>query len=242
MTHNRSARSITGATMHAALIVLATACSPLRLFNGLVPKDGGARLVLRDQPFGPDARQRLDVYAPRHMTGTAPVIVFFYSGSWNSGTKAGYGFVARALAARGFVVAVPDYRLVPGVRYPDFVRDNAAAIRWVRQNSRTLGGDPDRLVLAGHSAGAYNAAMLALDPRWLGDDRRAVRGWIGLAGPYDFLPFDQPASRDAFADVADPASTQPVTHADAGDPPRCSRRGTTIRWCGRGTATRSLSG
>lgn len=206
---------ITGALLGG----LAAACSPLRTFDALVPKDAGVRVVVRDVAFGPDPRQRLDVYAPRGRGGRHPIILWIYGGSWNSGTKAGYAFVARALAAGGFVVAVPDYRLVPQVRYPAFLEDNAAAVRWVRAHAETIGGDPDRIVLAGHSAGAYDAAMLALDPRWLGSDRGAVRGLIGLAGPYDFFPFDGPVARAAFAGVADPESTQPVRFAGAGDPP-----------------------
>ncbi len=207
-----------GRVIGGVLGLLAAACSPLRTFNAVVPKDGGVRLVARDAAFGPDPRQRLDVYAPRGAGGALPVIVFFYGGSWNSGTKRGYAFVGRALAAQGFVVAVPDYRLVPQVRFPAFLQDNAAAVRWVRVHAAELGGDPDRVVLAGHSAGAYNAAMLALDPRWLGADRRYVRGWIGLAGPYDFT-LDGPVTRATFGDAPDPRLTQPVTFAGAGDPP-----------------------
>lgn len=208
-----------GRWIGAVVGVLASACSPLRTFDAIVPKDGGVRLVAHDAAFGPDPRQKLDVYAPEDGRPGRPVIVFFYGGSWNSGTKAGYSFVGRALAARGFVVAVPDYRLVPQVRFPAFLEDNAAAVRWVRGHVAALGGDPDRLVLAGHSAGAYDAAMLALDPRWLGADRRAVRGWAGLAGPYDFPPLDQPATQAAFGAVSDPAETQPIHFAGTGDPP-----------------------
>ncbi len=207
-----------GRVVGGVLGLLAAACSPLRAFNAVVPKDGGVRLVARDAAFGPDPRQRLDVYAPQGASGALPVIVFYYGGSWNSGTKRGYAFVGRALAARGFVVAVPDYRLVPRVRFPAFLQDNAAAVRWVRVHAAEVGGDPDRLVLAGHSAGAYNAAMLATDPRWLGADRRYVRGWIGLAGPYDFI-LDGPVTRATFGDAPDPKLTQPVTFAGAGDPP-----------------------
>ena len=219
----RAAKLGRGRWAGAVLGALAAACSPLRTFDAVVPKDGGVRLVARDAAFGPDPRQRLDVYAPadgpRNGKVAHPVIVFFYGGSWNSGTKAGYSFVGRALAARGFVVAVPDYRLVPQVRFPAFLEDNAAAVRWVRGHVARLGGDPDRLVLAGHSAGAYDAAMLALDPRWLGADRAAVRGWAGLAGPYDFLPLDQPVTQAAFGAAPDPRETQPISHAGAGDPP-----------------------
>lgn len=202
------------------LLLIATSCSPLKTFNSLVPKDSGVDVVARDQVFRDGPRGRLDLYAPRRRGGEPlPIIVFFYGGSWNSGTKDGYAFAGRALAARGFLVAIPDYRLVPQVRFPAFLEDGAAAVRWVRAHAGRYGGDPDRIVLAGHSAGAYNAAMLSLDPRWLGPDRPAIRGFAGLAGPYDFLPFDTPASRAAFGEAPDPPATQPVRFASPGDPP-----------------------
>jgi acetyl esterase/lipase len=147
------------------------------------------------------------------------VILFFYGGSWSSGTRTGYSFVGRALAARGFVAIIPDYRLVPEVTYPGFVEDGATAVRWARANARSYGGDGERIVLAGHSAGAYIAAMLAVDGRWLGADRGAVRGLIGLAGPYDFAPFTVASSQAAFGDWPKPEETQPVTWADASAPP-----------------------
>lgn len=204
----------------AGLVVLAAACSPLKTFNAVVPKDSGASLAVHAAAFGPDPRQRIDVYTPTAMArAPRPIIVFFYGGSWNSGTRSGYAFVGRALAAQGFVVAIPDYRLVPQVRYPAFLEDNAAAVRWVRAHAAEFGGDGDRVVLAGHSAGAYNAAMLALAPRYLGDDRKAVRGLIGLAGPYDFLPFDGPIVQQAFGGIGNPVDTQPVHYAGREAPP-----------------------
>jgi acetyl esterase/lipase len=196
-------------------------CSPLAGFNAVLPKDGASKLVARDLAFAGGERGKLDLYAPKGASAGAklPVIVFFYGGSWSSGEKEGYGFVGRALAAQGFVVAIPDYRLVPQVRFPGFVEDGAAAVKWVRANAARFGGDPDRLVLAGHSAGAYNAAMLALDPQWLGADRAAVKGFAGLAGPYDFLPLDDPSTIAAFGQAPDPRATQPISFAGAGDPP-----------------------
>ena len=178
-------------------------------------------LAARDVAFGPDERQRLDVYRPRiQVPGKPlPVIIFFYGGSWKTGTKAGYSWVARALAARGFMVVVPDYRLHPKVRYPAFLEDGAAALRWTIAHARDFGGDPARLVLAGHSAGAYNAAMLAYDPRWLGSEQKKVRGFIGLAGPYDFLPFDTDVAREVFGAYPDLPATQPVNFVDGSDPP-----------------------
>jgi acetyl esterase/lipase len=201
-----------------ALLALA-ACSPLRTFNALVPKETSVSIA-QGIAYGPDPRQRLDVYAPPgRADAKRAVIVFFYGGSWSSGVREGYAFVGRALAAAGFVVVIPDYRLVPAVRFPGFLEDGAAAVRWARGHVAEHGGDGDRIVLAGHSAGAYNAAMLAVDPRWLGRDREAVRGLIGLAGPYDFYPFDGPVTVAAFGQWPRPLETQPITYGDAGDPP-----------------------
>lgn len=204
----------------ALLGSLAAACSPLTTFDRLVPKDRDGVRVAKDLAYGDAPRQRLDVYVPRKACGRPrPVVVFFYGGSWNSGTRAGYAFVGRALAARGFVTVVPDYRLVPDVHYPAFVEDGAAAVRWAISHADAYCGDGGSVVLMGHSAGAYIAAMLAVDPRWLGASRPAVKGLVGLAGPYDFAPFDVAASRAAFGQSPDPAATQPVTWAGAGDPP-----------------------
>ena len=204
----------------ALLGSLAAACSPLNAFDTLVPKDPGGTLVAKGLAYGSGPRQRLDVYAPRGGCGRPlPVVVFFYGGSWNSGTRAGYAFVGRALAAQGFVTVVPDYRLIPEIRYPSFVEDSAAAVRWVTAHAANYCGDGGSVVLMGHSAGAYIAAMLSVDPRWLGDTRKAVKGFVGLAGPYDFTPFDVDASRAAFGQAAHPAETQPVNWAGPGDPP-----------------------
>ena len=170
--------------------------------------------------YGAGPRQRLDVYAPvAPQNSLRPVVVFFYGGAWSSGRREDYAFVGRALAAQGFVVVVPDYRLVPEVRFPTFLEDSAAAVRWARENAAAFGGDGKRITLVGHSAGAYNAAMLALDPRWLGPDRAAVRGFVTLAGPFDFLPLDDPATIAAFGAWPRPEETQPVFHATADDPP-----------------------
>ena len=208
----------------SALMAGLAACSPLRTFNAVIPKDSGGRPFARNLSFGPEPRQRLDLYRPSELRGATarpglPIIVFIYGGSWQSGSKGGYSFVGRALASRGFLVAVPDYRLVPQVRFPTFLQDNAAAVHWLIANAARHGGDPTRIVLVGHSAGAYNAAMLALDPRWLGAERRNVKGFVGLAGPYDFLPLDGPVTRVAFGRERDPATTQPIRFASSDDPP-----------------------
>jgi acetyl esterase/lipase len=213
-------------------LALAVSCSPLKTFDALVPKDGGSIRVASDIAYGAGDRRQLDIYAPiarpasrmpmpmpMPMPAPMPVIVFFYGGSWSGGTRQGYAFVGRALAAQGFLVVIPDYRLVPEIRYPAFVEDGAAAVKWVEGHAGAYGGDPARIIVAGHSAGAYIAAMLALDDRWLGPARSAVRGFVGLAGPYDFLPFDVAASKAAFGQWPDPEETQPIHWAGAGDPP-----------------------
>lgn len=193
----------------------------LTLFNALVPKDGGSQRVARDIAYGGDPLQALDIYAPdgARAGGELPVIVFIHGGGWRSGDRQGYAFAGRALAAQGFVTVVIGYRLVPQVRFPGFVEDGAAAVRWVRGHIGDYGGDGEAITLIGHSAGGYIAAMLALDERWLGEDRAAITGWVGMAAPTDFLPLDKPSTITAFGEAPDLPATQPINYANAGDPP-----------------------
>lgn len=211
--------------MHRRTLLLATlaaACTPsLGTFNALAPRDAGGRRVGQDLVYGEGARRRLDVYAPEGASGR-PVIVFVYGGSWSSGNKNEYAFAGAALASRGYVTVIPDYRLVPEVRFPNFIDDCAAAMRWAADHAQEYGGDPSRIVLVGHSAGAYNVMMLALDAHFLRDagvDASRIRGAIGLSGPYDFLPFDVDATRNAFGQAPDTALTQPVHFARGDAPP-----------------------
>lgn len=206
------------------ILLSATGCSQLGVYNVLVPHDGGVRLDARDVAYGPDGRQRLDIYVPADSAEPADVVVFVYGGSWNSGSKAEYSFAARAFASRGYVTVLFDYRLVPEHRYPVFVEDGAKALAWVNANIADHGGNPDRLFLAGHSAGAYTALMLALAPEFLaaeGLTPAALSGVAGLSGPYDFLPLDTDATREAFALETDLPATQPVNRvrAASGTPP-----------------------
>ncbi len=176
---------------------------------------------MTDIRYADGARQKLDVYRARRADG-APVIVFFYGGRWQSGAKGWYRILAKTLDARGYVVIVPDYRLYPEVKFPGFVTDGARALRWTRDNVAAYGGDPCRLFVMGHSAGAYIAAMLALDPQWLGgiglDVDRDIAGLIGVSGPYDFLPLRDPVLVDIFGG-ADRPQTQPISFADGRKPP-----------------------
>lgn len=211
-------------TLLTALPALVAACTPsLGAFNRFAPHDRRTRKLAEGVSYGRDVRQKLDVYAPApSATSPAPVVVFIYGGSWNSGARGDYEFVGRAFAAQGFVTVIPDYRLVPDVRFPSFVDDCARAAAWAHANAATHGGDPSRIVLVGHSAGAYNTMMLALDARFLsnaGVPAEAIRGAAGLAGPYDFLPFDVDATRNAFGEAPDARLTQPIAFARA-DAPR----------------------
>lgn len=191
--------------------------SLLGLVNALSRKPAAAHRVASDLAYGPHPRQRLDVYRPKAASADLPLVVFLYGGAWNSGDRRDYGFVGRSLAARGHVVVVPDYRVLPEVEYPEFLVDCVRAVRWATARAREFGARASRLVLAGHSAGAYNAAMLGLDPGY--GVSAEVRAVVGLSGPYDFYPFDIDISRRTFGAVADPLTTQPINFVTGRAPP-----------------------
>jgi acetyl esterase/lipase len=158
----------------------------------------------------------LDVYRPLWLGKPAPVVVFFHGGSWRVGSRESVSFVGRALAESGFVAVVPDYRLYPPARFPDFVTDGGDAVRWAIANAGKEGGDPDRIIVMGYSAGAHIALMLALDERYLGSDRQNVRAAVGLAGPYDFTPTLR--LQPVFGE-SEPESFLPIAHVDGAAPP-----------------------
>ena len=204
--------------------ILLSACAPVTVLNDLVT----SRTYRFESgiAYGSQPRQQLDVYRPladRTATGERPpLVVFFYGGTWTHGDRADYKFLGEALAARGAVVVLPDYRLSPHATYPAFVQDSALATKWALDNAGRLGADPARVYVMGHSAGAYMAAMLALDGRWLeavGARPKQLAGWIGLAGPYDFLPIGDPVTQVAFNWPDTPASSQPLAHVSAAAPP-----------------------
>jgi acetyl esterase/lipase len=204
----------------AVMLGVLAACSPLGALNALSP--GSALKAQADVPYGSHARHKLDVYVPSGVKDGAPVVVFFYGGNWTKGERKDYAFVGRALAARGFVVVIPDYRMYPEVKYPDFLDDSAQAVAWAVREIGRFGGDPKRLYVMGHSAGAYNAAMVALAPAYLekqGMTRAAIRGWIGLAGPYDFIPIENPTTRPVFHFPNTPPESQPINHVSRDAPP-----------------------
>ncbi len=187
--------SVIGALLILALMLVAVAYyrsppSALDLIDRLWPS--AAKRAGKDIAYLPGKRHALDIWTAPGGASPKPVLIFWYGGGWVKGSKEDYGFAARAYAEKGYVVVVPDYRLVPEVRFPAFVEDGASAVKWVEANIAKYGGNPRRIAFAGHSAGAYTAVMLAADPRYLraaGVDPKVVFGAVGLSGPYDFYPF-----------------------------------------------------
>ena len=213
----------------AALIALAlcfalslTGCTKFTLLDATVPASGYARTT--NIVYGDANRLKLDAYKPTGKNATQKVVIFFYGGDWQSGQKRDYRFVAQALASRGFVAVMPDYRLWPEVQFPTFVEDGARAIRWTHDHVAEFGGDPEQIYLMGHSAGAHIAALLTLDAHYLEDvglKRDTIRATAALAGPYDFVP--PPDDRAAFGMSRDQTATdpkiQPIHFVDGKAPP-----------------------
>ena len=194
-----------------ALFMLLGGCSALQLLDALTADGGYKRQA--DIAYGALPRQKLDVYWPlTPAVPDRPVLVFFYGGSWNSGDRGDYRFIGQSFASAGYVTVVADYRLSPAVKFPAFIEDGAAAVAGVARNIPDASG---HIVVAGHSAGAYNAAMLAFDHRWLdaaGVGRQVLAGFVGAAGPYDFTPTGE------FVQILDPV-VMPITGADGHEPP-----------------------
>jgi acetyl esterase/lipase len=200
----------------AAALAALSGCSMSLVQRVLIP--GGGFTLESDVAYGPEPRQKLDIYTPR---GAAPraTVIFIYGGSWKSGTKELYRFLGQALTGRGYQVVVADYLLYPQVRYPAFVEDTALAVAWTKANIGARAGRPDRIVLMGHSAGAYNAVMVAIDPRWLkphGLTPADLTAVVSLAGPLSFNPLKTESTRDIFATATDIDAARPVKLAAAG--------------------------
>lgn len=181
----------------------------------------GARLAAEGVAFGSQG-QALDIWAPEKAEGPLPVVIFWYGGGWAKGDRTSYAFAGRALARAGFLVVIPDYRKVPDVHFPAFLDDGAEAVAWVEDNIARYQGDPARVAVMGHSAGAYQAVMLALDARRLaaaGASPGFIKAGVGLSGPYDFYPFTSDRAIAAFSEWPRPEETQPITFARADAPP-----------------------
>jgi acetyl esterase/lipase len=216
-----------------ALIALLLVAAPALAQNIVTPFNVGpamddAAVLGQGVAFADGDRMKLDIYGPKDPKGPAPVVMFIYGGGWNGGSRSDYEFVGRAFAANGFIAVIPDYRLYPDVTYPDFLEDNAAAVKWIEDNIGTYGGDISRFFIAGHSAGAYNAVMLGLEHSFLDDYKvtMPVKAIAAISGPYDFYPFEYDEVRNTFGKTDNPEGTQPVNLVAAGDPPMLLVAGT----------------
>lgn len=210
--------------LRAAALLIASvvvkSCAPIDALNATIATDGVS--ITRDVAYAPGPRGGMDVYRPDAAPGPLPLIVFLYGGSWQTGSKNDYAFAAIPLAKSGAVVAVPDYRLFPEVSFPTFLDDCAAAVAFARAHAIAWGADPNRLTLIGHSAGGYNALMLALDPVYLaraGMRRADLASVVSIAGPADFLPIREADIRAVFATAHPLEVSQPINHVDGTNPP-----------------------
>ncbi len=205
----------------AAFLALTSPPRLLSYYDRVTGGTSSARQVAEGVAFGSHG-QSLDIWAPDPMpAGKLPVVIFWYGGGWAKGDRASYAFAGRALAREGFLVVIPDYRKVPQVRFPAFLDDGAESVAWVEQNVAQHGGDPERLAFMGHSAGAYEAVMLALDSKRLtaaGANPAKVKAAVGLSGPYDFYPFTSDRAIAAMSQWPRPEETQPITFARADAP------------------------
>ena len=187
----------------AVSILVLCSCACVDLLNATIPRAGYS--VVKDIAYGTDERQTLDIYLPDQPAPGRPVIVFYYGGSWQKGSKDDYLFVGQAFASKGYIAVIADYRLYPQVYFPVFMEDVAAAFVWAHEHIASYGGNAANLFVAGHSAGGYNALMLTLNRTYLketGGRDHWIKGAIGIAGAYDFLPMTDPKIIDLFSKAA----------------------------------------
>lgn len=206
----------------ALFLALAAGCGPRTL---MTPTDG-AYDIERDIAYAATSpRQGLDIYRPRQAgVGPRPLVVYLYGGLWSMGDKEEpiADALPVALAARGAIVVVPNYRLYPEATFPGFIEDAAAAIAFVRRNAIAYGGDPRSIFIAGHSTGAYMAMLLGLDRHYLaeaGFGELPPAGLIGLSGVYEPWLFETRAMRPIYGPSPDRAVILPVSHIHPGMPP-----------------------
>lgn len=228
--HHPSRRTLLASILLLLGSGLLTGCQAV-LFRSLNGTTGKTDVVVQRDVVYDSARQlALDVYRPRDARH-APVVVFFYGGSWKSGKRSWYRWTGEALAKRGLVVVIPDYRLWPKVKLDGFMQDAARAVAWTHAHAGEYGGDPTSLFVMGHSAGAHIGALLATDAHWLaavGMQPRQLDGFIGLAGPYDFLPLKDADFIDMFGSTHEAQlRSQPVHYVDGDEPPMLLMQGTT---------------
>lgn len=215
------------ALLTAMAAMLLTGCQAT-LFAGMngVSKSSGV-VAKRGIVYDAQHQLKLDVYRPAGLNVAqgerAPVVVFFYGGSWKDGKRQWYRWVGEALARRGLVAVLPTYREYPQVKLDGFMTDAANAVGWAYAHAAQFGGDPQRMFLMGHSAGGQIAALLATNEKWLATvdmHPRQLDGFVGLAGPYDFLPLKEQDYIDMFGQTHEQQlRSQPVHYVNGNEPP-----------------------
>ena len=207
----------------AIVACISSACSPIKVLNSLVPENGYE--LVSGVEYGTNARQKLDIYLPKateKSTALKKVIIFYYGGNWDSGERTDYKFAAEALVSQGYIVVIPDYRVYPEVLFPGFMADPVSAAKWIKTNIKKYHGDANKVFLAGHSAGAHLAVMMAINPEYLAVASlkpNDFAGVIGLAGPYDFLPLTSERLKVIFGAEAQRWKSQPINFVDGKNPP-----------------------
>ncbi len=212
-------KSLARGAFYLGITVLVTASATVAAVAQFFGPEKGVKLSA-NFAYGPNDRQKFDLYVPDELQKDAPLLVFFYGGGWSSGRKELYKHLGEHYAAKGYLVAIPDYRLSPEVTFPAFVQDGAKAVAAIRQAVHDQYGE-HRLFLAGHSAGAQIAMLLTLDASYLKAEHlktSIVSGMIGLSGPYDFLPLYEDKYKRIFPESTRAAS-QPINYARGDAPP-----------------------
>ena len=202
--------------------LLLVACTKVGLGVANLPNAFSDTERAKDIAYGSEPWQKLDVYVPPHSSGESlPVIVFFYGGSWKDGSKDMYPFVGEAFAKKGYITVIADYSKYPQVKFPTFVEDGAKAVAWTYRNIAKYQGDPERLFISGHSAGAHIGAMLTADKQYLqaeGLTPSIIKAFAGLSGPYDFVPYEEDY-KDMFGPPENYPNMQVTTFIDGKEPP-----------------------
>lgn len=198
--------------------------------TGFTPAIACAQVrVERDVDYVPavsyeNKKDRLDIYLPAGKT-KAPVIISIHGGALRAGDKSGENAVGQRFAGAGYVTVVINYRLSPVVMHPGHVEDAATAVAWVKHNITKYGGDPDRIVVIGHSAGAYLAALLVTDPHYLAAQGVSLSDIKGVVPVSAFFYVNRPdvavaRPKDVWGTSTDVwSSASPGSHVQAGLPP-----------------------
>lgn len=195
------------------LLLGSCASSSIKIVNSLAKNKGYT--LTSNISYGPHALNKLDIYLPKQKNSTSKaVVIFFHGGCWGSCLKfrkESYLFVGQALANKGHIVVIVNYRSYPQVRFHSLIRDAAKSVEWVKRNIKRYNGNPNSIFLMGHSAGAHMAATLAYDRRYLKKTTwKSIKGMIGLAGAYDFYPFDHDYQFKVFAPKSSYLDSQPI--------------------------------